>query len=159
MLVGFSHIAVGVRDLDLALVFYRDALGFEVRRDLVETWPARGVVPAMSRRAAYLQYVDYLDAPTSTFLVLDQQIGRDVGGGPAELGELGVNHFGLWVRDLDALISRASACGFTPVAEPRILQTSDTMGEAEGFFHRGIAYLDPDGNVVQVDERIPGPRE
>jgi catechol 2,3-dioxygenase-like lactoylglutathione lyase family enzyme len=158
-LLGFSHMAVGVRDLDAALVFYRDALGFEVRRDVVEHWPARGVVPQMSRRAVYLQYADYRDEPSSAFLVLDQQLSRAAEGRAAKLGEVGVNHFGMWVADVDAVIERARKHGFEPVAPPRVLQTSESMGEEPGRYSRGIAFYDPEGNVVQIDQRVPGPQE
>ena len=30
---GVSHIAIGVRDMERSLAFYRDTLGFEVVRD------------------------------------------------------------------------------------------------------------------------------
>ena len=56
-----SHIAVGVRDMDLALGFYRDVLGLRITADKVEEFPqgpgqepaqaARGV-PALGRRPA-----------------------------------------------------------------------------------------------------------
>jgi catechol 2,3-dioxygenase-like lactoylglutathione lyase family enzyme len=156
-MIGFSHVAVGVRDMDRALGFYRDALGFEVRRDVIEEWPARGVLPQMSRRAVYLQYVDYLVEPGSTFLVLDQQLSSEPVGGPHKLGELGVNHFGMWVSDLDALVERARSHGCETVAPARVLETSASMGESPGHFSRGVAYYDPEGNVVQIDQRVPGP--
>jgi catechol 2,3-dioxygenase-like lactoylglutathione lyase family enzyme len=37
---AISHVAVGVRDMDRALRFYRDALGLRVKLDTVEEIPA-----------------------------------------------------------------------------------------------------------------------
>ena len=45
---GVSHIAIGVRDMDKSLRFYRDLLGFQVVRDEIQK--TRGtVLPALYR--------------------------------------------------------------------------------------------------------------
>ena len=50
-----SHIAVGVRDMDAALGFYRDVLGLRVTADKIEEFPqGPGQAPAQ-RRAVYLR--------------------------------------------------------------------------------------------------------
>ena len=37
---AISHVAIGVRDMDRALRFYRDALGLRVKLDTTEEIPA-----------------------------------------------------------------------------------------------------------------------
>lgn len=87
----------------------------------------------------------------------EEQLPAEPEGRAAKLGEVGVNHFGMWVADVDTVIERARKYGFEPVAPPRVLQTSDSMGEEPGRYSRGIAFYDPSGNVVQIDQRVPGP--
>ena len=58
---GVSHIAVGVRDMDASLGFYRDLLGFEVVRDEVQSTqgtvlPALYKEPHDQRRVATLYW-------------------------------------------------------------------------------------------------------
>ena len=66
-----SHIAVGVRDMDVALPFYRDVLGMYVSADKVEEFPQGPDQPPAQRRAVYLRWVD---GPHASFVVLDQQL-------------------------------------------------------------------------------------
>ena len=40
---GISHIAVCVRDMDIALVFYRDILGMEVTKDFMQDTSTGGL--------------------------------------------------------------------------------------------------------------------
>ena len=47
-----SHVAVGVRDMERALRFYRDALGLFVKLDTTEELPGVGGSEARKRRAA-----------------------------------------------------------------------------------------------------------
>jgi catechol 2,3-dioxygenase-like lactoylglutathione lyase family enzyme len=46
-----SHIAVGVRDMDGALGFYRDVLGLRVTADKIEEFPQGPGQPPAKRRA------------------------------------------------------------------------------------------------------------
>ena len=71
-----SHVAVGVRDMDRSLTFYRDLIGLDVRFDDIEEF--RGAeAPRVRRRGVYLRWSDDPHAP---FIVLDQQLTRGRGG-------------------------------------------------------------------------------
>ena len=98
-----SHIAVGVRDMEVALGFYRDVLGMRVTADKIEEFSQGPGQPPAKRRAAYLRWVD---GPHASFIVLDQQITNDIKGEPAQLFQMGVHHFAFWGRrprrDVDA---------------------------------------------------------
>jgi catechol 2,3-dioxygenase-like lactoylglutathione lyase family enzyme len=151
--IGLSHVAIGVRDLDEALTFYRDVIGLTVRFDEVENWASLSVAPQSVRRAAYLEYCDYRGNPTATFLVLDQQLGREPFGEPSEFYQVGIHHFGFWVSDVDKVAERARAAGMPPFYGPT---TADDKGygEAPGRQHRTALFRDPEGNIVQCDQRL-----
>src|SRR5262249_26453891 len=59
---GVSHVAVGVSDMDRALVFYRDIVGLRVTLDTVEGGTGDGLLGANRRRAVYLRAADGPDA-------------------------------------------------------------------------------------------------
>ena len=103
-----SHIAVGVRDMEVALGFYRDVLGLRVTADKIEEFPQGPGQPPAQRRAVYLRWVD---GPHASFIVLDQQITNEIKGQPAELFQMGCHHFAFWVDDLDDMLERVRAAG------------------------------------------------
>jgi catechol 2,3-dioxygenase-like lactoylglutathione lyase family enzyme len=147
-----SHIAVGVRDMDVALGFYRDVLGLRVTADKVEEFPqGPGQEPA-KRRAVYLRW---LDGPHASFIVLDQQITHDITGEPAELFQMGCHHFAFWVDDLDAMMARVRDAGVTVIMGGGDGPGADTTmyGEPPGGFVRSVFLRDPEGNYVQLDQR------
>ena len=147
---GVSHVAIGVRDMDTVLPFYRDVLGLRVDFDGVEEFGDGRDRPVTKRRAVYLHHTD---DPTSSFLVLDQQLTRDPAGDPAELFQVGFHHFGLWVDDIDAIVDRATKAGSGPTRPP---SNADTVayGEPPGGVIRTVFFRDPEGNVVQCDQRV-----
>ena len=96
---AISHVAIGVRDMERSLRFYRDLLGLEVMSD--QTQPI-GNMPTLyakpetgKRRAVNLRYGK---GPGRGFLVLSERPG----GTPGEaikLDEVGISHFSWWVDD------------------------------------------------------------
>ena len=85
--------------------------------------------------------------------MLDEQISREPFGAPPRLFQVGTHHFGLWVDDLDAMVARAEASGFTP-AIPAVDADSEAYGETPGGKVRTVFLRDPDGNFVQLDQRL-----
>ena len=151
----YSHLAVGVHDMDRALAFYRDVVGLEVVCDEVETFGAdAGEFDAVHRRGVYLRWES---DPRSPFLVLDELIGVDRASPTKRLfQDAGVHHFGFWVDDVDEMVERSRAAGAPVFLEPR---DSDThgYGEAPGGTIRTAIVADPDGNAVQFDQRVSEP--
>ena len=147
-----SHIAVGVRDMDLALDFYRAVLGLRVTADKVEEFPQGPGQPPAKRRAVYLRWHD---GPHASFVVLDQQITNEIVGEPAQLFQMGCHHFAFWVDDIDAVLERARAAG-SPVVmggDPGSFADTVMYGEPPGGRVRSAFLRDPEGNYVQLDQR------
>ncbi|MHB1582574.1 MAG: VOC family protein [Acidimicrobiales bacterium] len=144
-----SHVAIGVRDMERSLPFWTEVVGLHVTLDTVESFTVDG--EKIERRAVYLREREGPDEP---FVVLDQQLTRAPTGQPTPLFSLGVHHVGFWVDDLDAIAGRARGAGVPIVVEPseRGADTT-TYGEAPGGFVRGMFVRDPDGNVIQFDQR------
>ena len=144
---GVSHIAVGVRDMDRSLGFYRDLLGFQVVRDEIQ--PTSGtVLPALyhephdERRVATLYWKR---GKGQAFLVLSEHSDKPVSGEPIKLDQIGIHHFAFWVDDLPRVYEDLKAKGAEFVVPPTLTTTPD------GTFHS--AFLrDPDGILVQLDE-------
>jgi len=145
-----SHVAVGVRDMDRSLTFYRDLIGLDVRFDDIEEFGSAEDLPAVRRRGVYLRWSDDPHAP---FIVLDQQLTRDVEGVPKEMYEPGIHHFGFWVDDVNGVVERARATDVPIVYGPADTDTS-MYGEPAGGTIRLVLLRDPDGNIVQLDQRV-----
>src|SRR5262245_50973849 len=94
---GVSHVAVGVRDMERSLRFYRDVLGLRVSADQPEEFPGFDGGAPIKRRGVYLRYQD---GPDESFLVLDQQLTRAPEGRPPKIFQIGTHHFGFWVDDV-----------------------------------------------------------
>jgi catechol 2,3-dioxygenase-like lactoylglutathione lyase family enzyme len=150
---GVSHIAVGVRDLDRSVAFYRDVVGMPVVVEEVETF-AKGAgmwQAGASRRAAYVRW---REGPHESFMVLDQwPPERRPPGAPAKLFQLGVHHFGFWVDDVEAVLERSRTAGCKVLGGPADGDTK-AYGEPPGRTIRSAFVEDPDGNIVQLDQRL-----
>jgi catechol 2,3-dioxygenase-like lactoylglutathione lyase family enzyme len=147
-----SHIAIGVRDMDTALVFYRDVLGMRVTADKMEEFSqGPGQMPAQ-RRGVYLRWVD---GPHASFVVLDQQITKEIEGKPAVLFQVGCHHFSFWVDDLDEMMERVRNAGVTVAMgeNPKSDSNSVMWGEPPGGRIRSVILRDFEGNYVQLDQR------
>jgi catechol 2,3-dioxygenase-like lactoylglutathione lyase family enzyme len=145
---GVSHLAIGVRDMERSLAFFRDVIGLAIAVDQEE--PASATWGSGRRRAVYLRWAHGDD---TTFLVLDQALDAPTAGKPKALFEVGTHHYGFWVDDVEAIVARADAAGARVWVRPK---TADTKGygEASGRQVKVALLYDPDGNVVQLDQRM-----
>jgi len=150
---GVSHVAIGVRDMERSLKFYRDLLGLEVRFD--GTQPIGGM-PSLyaspdkgQRRAAHLHYGS---GANGGFLVLSERPG----GTPGEaikLDQVGVHHFAFWVDDLRERVEKLKAAG-VPILVPPLETDTVAYGEPPGKKVLTCLFQDPDGIIVQFDQRL-----
>jgi catechol 2,3-dioxygenase-like lactoylglutathione lyase family enzyme len=148
---ALSHVAIGVRDTDRALEFYRDVLGLAVTADRVEEFAQRAGQAPAQRRAVYLRWGE---GPHSSYVVLDQHLTEETQGAATPLFDAGIHHFAFWIDDLDATLERARAAGFPVVLGGGRAVGSEWLGEPPGGRAVRSAMLrDPEGNHVQLDER------
>ena len=147
-----SHIAVGVRDMDVALPFYTDVLGMYVSADKVEEFPQGPGQPPAQRRAVYLRWVD---GPHASFVVLDQQLTWDTKGDTTPLFSMGCHHFAFWVDDIGEVMERVRAAGVEVIMGGNDGPGADTVmyGEPPGGFVKSVFLRDYEGNFVQLDQR------
>lgn len=148
-----SHIAIGVRDMERSLRFYRDLLGLKVTLDTMENIgglktlfanPQKG-----KRRAVYMRFED---GPHASFLVLSQHPG-ETAGEPIKLDQVGVHHFSFWVDDLRERVEKLRAAG-VPILVPPYESDSVAYGEPPGKKVLTSLFQDPDGIIVQFDQRL-----
>jgi len=148
---GVSHVAVGVSDMERALVFYRDLVGLRVTLDTIEGGSDDGFFGASRRRAVYLRTED---GPHAFFIVLDQQLDREPFGSPPRILQLGTHHFSFWVDDVQEMFERMISAGFRAILRPT---EADALayGEPAGSSRVLTAIVkDQDGNPVQLDQRL-----
>jgi catechol 2,3-dioxygenase-like lactoylglutathione lyase family enzyme len=142
---GLDHAGLTVSDLDRALGFWRDLLGFrEVGRGVVR-WPHLDRLVGIE--ATEIEWAG-LELEDGTTVELQQYLhpeGQAVDGG-AESNP-GRTHLGLAVRDLDALVERLKRAGAPMRSEDPVLLE---RGSYSGW--RAIYCLDPDGHSLELME-------
>lgn len=144
---GFSHVAIGVSDMDKAKAFYCGVLGLEVLYDLGEKLEMDSGV-SVPRRALYLQWPG---DTTQSLIVLDTQDRRGCMPDPRGFHDFGVHHFGFWVdEDIEPIYQRAVAAGCT-IVQSLFTMPADQSGNPTGEDATTALVKDPDGNIIQLD--------
>lgn len=131
MNLTLSRCFVLVHDPELALAFYRDALGLEVRNDVARDGFRWITVGAASQPGVELVLTNHLSGSPADQDALAALLAK---------GALNGAHFRS--DDLDAAFERARAAGAELVQEP----TEQPWGT------RDFAVRDPSGNLVRVDQ-------
>ena len=124
MNLTLSQCFVLVHDPDLALTFYRDALGLELRNDVARQDFRWITVGAPSQPGVAIVLTNYLN------------------GSPADGDEGALNGVHFHTDDLDASFEKLRAAGAEIVQEP----TEQPWGT------RDCAVRDPSGNLVRIDQ-------
>ena len=145
-ILGNSHVNIGVSDIEASLAFYRDLLGLRVAGDAPDENPS-GILPS-SRHAVYLRWED---GPHASFLVLAEN--HPTSGRPLGMTQVGITHFSFWVDDLDATFAKLQAAD-VPIVVPPTICDSATYGEPPGRQIKTTVFKDPDGALVQLDQRM-----
>jgi len=156
---SFSHIALGVRDFDRSLHFYRDLLGFEVAQEIPELG-ATGYEDEISKRknrryrVAVLRYGKGNAAPygiseDAPVIAMVAPLGPQPTGRGIKVDQIGISHFGIWVKGLDAIYADLKSKGVKFATPPHIGAKTEA-----GTFHTAFIE-DPDGILIQLDELVP----
>ena len=131
MNLTLSTCFVLVHDPDLALAFYRDALGLELRNDVAREDFRWITVGAATQPDVAIVLTNYLNGSPADHEALAALLAK---------GALNGVHF--HTDDLDAAFERLSASGAEIVQEP----TDQPWGT------RDCAVRDPSGNMVRIDQ-------
>jgi catechol 2,3-dioxygenase-like lactoylglutathione lyase family enzyme len=131
MALALSRCFVAVDDPDLALEFYRDALGLEVRQDVAREQFRWITVGAATQPDVAIVLTNYLSGNRADADALAALIAK---------GALNGVHF--QTDDLDGTFERLRAAGVEIVEEP----TEQPWGT------RDFAVRDPSGNLVRIDQ-------
>ena len=129
--ITFSRCFVQVHDPDLALAFYRDALGLELRNDVAREGFRWITVGAASQPDVGIVLTNYLHGSPADGEALAALVAK---------GALNGVHFR--TDDLDASFEKVRASGAEIVQEP----TEQPWGT------RDCAVRDPSGNLVRIDQ-------
>ena len=150
---GTSHIAIGVQNMERSLHFYRDLLGLRVTLDDPEENPGGMLtkVTGAQRPSRHGVYLRWEDGPHATFIVLSQN--RPTSGEAINLNQVGIHHFAFWVEDLEETYERVKADGVPIVLPPTAVGTV-AYGEEPGGKVMTTLFKDPDGIVIQLDQRL-----
>ena len=122
---------VQVHDADLALTFYRDALGLELRNDVAREGFRWITVGAASQPGVAIVLTNYLNGSPAD---------RDALAALLAKGAITGVHF--HTDDLDGTYEKLRAAGTELVQEP----TNQPWGT------RDCAVRDPSGNLVRIDQ-------
>lgn len=150
---GISHVAIGVRDMERSLKFYRDLLGLELRYDQMQ--PIGGMANLYAnpqkgqRRAVHLHYGK---DEGRGFLVLTEMPGGTPGDA-IKLDEVGISHVSWWVDDIRAVYEKLKAAG-AKVLVPPYETDAGGYGEASARKYLTCLFEDPDGIMLQLDQRV-----
>jgi catechol 2,3-dioxygenase-like lactoylglutathione lyase family enzyme len=90
--------------------------------------------------------------PYSTFIVLSEHPDSPARE-PTRLDEIGIHHFSLWVSDLQAICERLQASEIPIFLPPTAVDTA-AYGEELGGQILTSVFQDPDGVILQLDERV-----
>jgi catechol 2,3-dioxygenase-like lactoylglutathione lyase family enzyme len=129
--LSLSGCFVQVHDPDLALAFYRDVLGLELRNDVGREDSRWITVGAASQPGVAIVLTNY---------VCGSPADRDAVAALLAKGALNGVHF--HTDDLDATFEKVRASGAEIVQEP----------ENQPWGARDCAVRDPSGNLVRIDQ-------
>lgn len=146
MINGAHHVSLSTADMEAMLYFYRDLLGL---RQVSDGGFGPGEMPAFETvvglrdtrvRSAWLHvgnvFVEIFEyaEPTPTKL------------SPARSCDVGLRHIAFDVTDIDDEYDRLKAAGITFLSAPQTI----------GGVVRAVYLRDPDGNIVEFQEVLPG---
>lgn len=145
--LGFNHTNFTVSDLERAIAFFRDLLGFE----LLSVAPRD---PALIERMTGLEkpemVVAFLRGPGHVIELIEYRAPADRGRVSGRLCDAGASHLALDVDDAEAAVAASAAHGFRPVGEIIEIDAGPNKGSR-------VVYLrDADGVTIEFIQKPGG---
>ncbi len=145
------HTSFVVRNMDQALAFYRDTLGFVEERSAVIEGERISKLTGFQDAKLHAVCLGIGDMRHSIEL-LQYLNPAGIEAEPRELNEIGTAHLAFIVDDVDAFHQTLSSSGIRFVNPPAV------RPDAEYPWAKKACYLqDPDGNWLEFVERDPPP--
>jgi glyoxylase I family protein len=139
--IGADHTGITVSNLERALAFWRDVLGFEFSHSAHQTGERPEQITGV--KGADLKLA-VLNTPSGHKIELLQYFApadrRDVDLRPCDVGHV---HVALTVDDLDAVLKKIAESGWRAAGEPQILKQGPNAGK------RVVYVRDPDGTTIE----------
>jgi catechol 2,3-dioxygenase-like lactoylglutathione lyase family enzyme len=150
---GVSHVAIGVRNMDRALGFYRDLMDLRVVLDEVQDIGGiRAFTEGTARPTRRVVHLVWQDGDWAPFIVLSEFRGVESPPAP-KLNHVGVNHFALWVEDLKERATKLEQAGVKFVLPPSEVG-GPTYGGGKEEKVLTCIFEDPDGTLIQLDQHV-----
>jgi catechol 2,3-dioxygenase-like lactoylglutathione lyase family enzyme len=146
MLGAVAHVGITVRDMDKAIAFYRDRLGFKLLGDVIiagEEADRLTRLKGTKLRAVYVRSEKDLKGPPVELLHFIEP--RIEGETPyARLTNPGITEIAFWVKDIEKVYEDLSSQGVEFYSPPQLF-------ELEGYGRvKAVYFWDPDGTTLEL---------
>jgi catechol 2,3-dioxygenase-like lactoylglutathione lyase family enzyme len=146
MLGAMAHVGITVRDMDKALAFYRDTLGFRVLGDIIITGDEADRLTRLkgtTLRAVYVRSESDLKGPPLELLHFVEPT-PDTGQPYARLTNPGITEVAFWVKDIEKTYAELCDRGVEFYSPPQLF-------ELEGYGKvKAVYFWDPDGATLEL---------
>jgi glyoxylase I family protein len=142
-ILAADHTGITVSNLERALAFWRDVLGFELSHTAHQTGEMAREITGVAGAEIKLAVVK---APGGHKVELLEYLGpadrkRHVNPRPCDVGSV---HVAFIIEDLDAILSAINASGWKAAGKPQTLQSGPNAGK------RVVYVRDPDGTTIEL---------
>ena len=140
-IIATDHTGFTVANIDRSLAFWRDVLGFELSHRAHHTGDLASEVTGVPGAEISIAV---LKAPGHRIELLEYHAPSDRKRADLRPCDVGSVHVALTVDNLDAVLSKIAASGWSAVGKPQILKTGPNAGKR-------IAYVrDADGTTIEL---------
>jgi glyoxylase I family protein len=140
-ILAADHTGITVSDIEKSLAFWRDVLGFELSHRAHQTGELAAEITGVPGAEILIAV---LKAPGHKIELLEYRAPADrahLRPRPCDVGSL---HVALTVDDLDAVVEKIAASGWTTAGQPQTLTVGPNAGK------RVIYVRDPDGTNIEL---------
>jgi catechol 2,3-dioxygenase-like lactoylglutathione lyase family enzyme len=130
-IISADHTGITVLNLERALAFWRDVLGFELSHTAHQTGALATEITGVEGAEIKIELLEY-------FAPVDR---KRTNLRPCDVGSV---HVALLVHDLDTVLERIAASGWEAAGKPQTLNTGPNAGK------RVVYVRDPDGTTIEL---------
>ncbi|MGH7963128.1 MAG: VOC family protein [Candidatus Binatia bacterium] len=146
MLGALAHVGITVKDMDKALHFYRDVLGFDVLGDITLAGDEVDLITGLERaklRVVYVRSREDTKGPPVELLHFVEPTG-ETGMPYARLTNPGITEVAFWVKDIEKTYADLRERGVQFYSPPALFEI-EGYGKAKAVYFR-----DPDGTTLEL---------